>query len=269
MPELPEVEAVCLRLRRQAKGAKVAVFHAQRPNVTAPQYVEMVATVVAGRSIEGVRRRGKNILIDLSGNVTLRVHLRMTGDLYVVADARLRPVTVRAWFSLSDGRGLLFNDPRALGKIHLYAREEIDAEMAKLGVEPLSRTFRPQTLREAARGSRMPVKLFLMDQSVVAGLGNISAAEALFRAGIDPRKPAGRISPGRILRLHAEIVRVLRHAVQSASIAYKSPRRFEEAESFPNAVYDREGEECGNCGRIIRRIQQGGRSTYFCPGCQK
>ena len=263
------MESVCARLRRQVRGAQIAAFRAQRPNVNSPQSPDQVAAGVAGRKILRIRRRGKNILLDLEDNKTLRIHLRMTGDLYVVPDVRFRPATSRAWFELKDGRAILFDDSRALGKIHLHPTPEIDREMARLGVEPLSKAFRPVTLMEAAKGCRTPVKLFLMDQTIIAGLGNIYAAESLFRAGIHPRKPAGRISPPRLTRLHAEIVQVLRDAVQSAGIAYTSPGRFEETEFFPNAVYDREGEECGICGRIIRRIQQGGRSTYYCPGCQK
>ncbi len=262
------MEAVRRRLRKQALGAEIAAFAAQRPSVTAPQAPEEVARAVAGARILDVRRRGKNLLIDLDGGSTLRVHLRMTGDLSAVPDVRFRPVTVRAWFELTDGRGILFDDSRALGKIHIHPSAEIDSALGPLGVEPLSRSFRPETLVEAAKGRRTPVKLLLMDQTVVAGIGNIYAAEALRRAGIDPRRPAGRLSRARVERLHTQIVQVLRTAVQSASLEYMSPGRYE-AESFPLLVYDREGQECGTCGRRIRRIQQGGRSTYFCPGCQK
>ncbi len=269
MPELPEVEAVCRRLRKQALGAEIAAFQAQRPSVASPQTPDDIARATDGARLRAVRRRGKNILIDLTGGSTLRVHLRMTGDLYVIPDVRFRPVTARAWFELSDGRALIFDDSRALGKIHAYPTPEIENVLGHLGIEPLSKAFRPETLIDAARKSHKPVKLLLMDQTIIAGLGNIYAAEALFHAGIDPRLPANRIRAARLRRLHAEIVRVLRTAVQSASIAYMSPGRFSEAESFPLAVYDREGENCGICGRRIRRIPQGGRSTYFCPGCQR
>jgi formamidopyrimidine-DNA glycosylase len=269
LPELPEVEAVCHRLRKQALGAQITAFHAQRPSVTSPQTPDEIARASAGARIQAVRRRGKNILIDFTGGSSLRIHLRMTGDLYVIPDVRFRPVTARAWFELSDGRALVFDDSRALGKIHAYPTSEIESVLGHLGVEPLSKAFRPETLVEAARNSHRPVKLLLMDQTVVVGLGNIYAAEALFRAGIDPRRPADRIRAARLCRLHAEIVEVLRTAVQSTRIAYMSPGRFTEAESFPLAVYDREDGNCGMCGRTIRRIQQGGRSTYFCPGCQR
>jgi formamidopyrimidine-DNA glycosylase len=146
---------------------------------------------------------------------------------------------------------------------------EIDARMARLGPEPLSPEFSAAEFVAAARASRQPAKLFLIDQGRVAGLGNIYAAEALFRAGVDPRRVIGALSAPRLRRLHAAIVQVLEIAVQSAIEAYSGPGLIAESEAFPVAVYGREGESCLLCRRVIRRILQGGRSTYFCPGCQR
>jgi len=193
----------------------------------------------------------------------------MTGNLLVIADARMRPSTVRAWFEFDDGRAMVLDDPRALGRVTFHeGREEVDL-FSELGPEPLSDAFTPAGLADRARGSRKPVKIFLMDQRAVTGLGNIYAAEALFEAGIDPRRAAGRISRARLGRLHAAIVGILRVALDSAIRAYCEPGGFTEGENFPVAVYGRAGEPCPACGKPVKRIVQGGRSTYFCGRCQR
>lgn len=259
MPELPEVEAVCNRLRRTALGAEIAVARIFRPSVTRPQLVKTVEKRVSGRIIENIRRRGKNILIDLSGGEVLHIHLRMTGDLAVIPDARFRAATVRAAFEFSDGRAMVFNDPRALGKI--WAGEE---RLGKIGLEPLDASFTADAFDALMRASKQPVKLFLLDQRHVAGIGNIYAAEALFRARVDPRRPARSISSSRRLALRAAIIEVLQQAVAESERVYNAP-----GDEFPSAVYGREGEPCPRCHTPIRRILQGGRSTYFCPRCQR
>lgn len=269
MPELPEVEAVCRKLRRDAGGSEIVAAKVLRAAATRPQRPRRIESAVAGRTIEAIERRGKNILIHLSGALALRVHLRMTGDLYVIPDVRIRPATTRVWFELGDGRGLIFDDPRMLGKVHLHCAAELAAVLGELGLEPLDGGFTAERFVDLARRSRQPAKLFLMDQTRVAGLGNIYAAEALFRAGIHPRRGIGSVSRPRLERLHTAIVEVLREAVESAVRAYARPGEFGEAEGFPVAVYGRAGEACERCGRKIRRITQGGRSTYFCPGCQR
>jgi formamidopyrimidine-DNA glycosylase len=187
----------------------------------------------------------------------------------VVPDVRFRPVDARVWWELDGGRGLIYQDPRALGKVHLHRTSGIEELLADVGMEPLSTDFTREWFIETARMKRQPAKLFLMDQRHIAGLGNIYAAEALFQAGVHPGRVISSLSRKRLETLHGAIVRVLTDAVQSACIAYVTPGRFEEAEAFPLHVYDREGEACGTCRRRIRRIQQGGRSTYFCPGCQR
>jgi formamidopyrimidine-DNA glycosylase len=268
MPELPEVEAVCRRLRQDALGAAIISAHLARPGICAPQSPRSIERRVSGQSIEGIERRGKHILIRLAGDRTLQVHLRMTGDLHVIPDVRFRPVTARAWFELTDGRAIIFNDPRALGRINLRSTRELEECLSGVGVEPLDPGFTPAVLMELAQGSRQPVKPFLLNQQHVAGIGNIYAAEALFEARIDPRTTAGRLSPVRARRLHAAIVGVLERAVQSACIAYLHPGRFGEAEWFPVCVYGRRGEPCERCGRSIRRIEQNRPSTYKSPRCQ-
>lgn len=263
MPELPEVEAVCRKLRRDAVGACITEARLLRkPN-------RRLERSVAGREITQVARRGKNILLALGDDLTLRVHLRMTGNLYVVDDARLYSADVRAWFRFEDGRALVLEDPRALGVIELLRRRELSSLLESLGPEPLSEEFSYEAFAALARQSRQPAKVFLMDQSRVAGLGNIYAAEALHRARVHPAKPMNRLSARKLSALHKTIVDVLVDAVQSACIAYAGPGRFEARETFTLAAYGREGEPCPACGRRIRRMMQAGRSTYYCPGCQR
>jgi formamidopyrimidine-DNA glycosylase len=258
VPELPEVEAVCRRLREEALGAGIRRLEVRRASICKPDRAEDIEAAARGRKIESAARRGKHILVNLSGGITLYVHLRMTGNLYAIPDYRFAPHTARAIFELHDNRALVFDDPRALGKLTLQAR------LDQLGVEPLTPAFTAEKLKEML--TRQPAKTFLMDQRHVAGLGNIYAAEAMFHARQDPRKP---IAPKKVAAMHASIVGVLADAVHSAYSTYSKPGHLLAAEEQKLMVYGREGEPCRVCGRAIRRIPQGGRSTYFCAGCQR
>lgn len=269
MPELPEVEAVCRKLVAAAQGAGIVRAVAVRPAVCKPQTPEEVEQALAGCTLQAVERRGKNILLRFSGGRILRVHLRMTGNLYFIPDARFLPAATRFYLELSGGGGIVFDDPRALGRISLLTGGQLPALFAQIGPEPLAPDFTAESFVQSARNSRKPAKLYLMDQASIAGLGNIYAAEALFQAGIHPATPMNRISPLRLKRLHAAILDVLTAAVDSAVAAYSKPGVFSEGESYPVAVYGREGEPCFRCGRSIRRVRQGGRSTYHCPHCQR
>jgi formamidopyrimidine-DNA glycosylase len=194
----------------------------------------------------------------------------MTGNLFLIPDWRLHTTRARCVFELEGGAGLVFEDPRALGRVDLVPTGHLKARLDRaLGPEPLGAGFTPALFREMARASRQPAKLFLMDQRRLAGLGNIYAAEALHAARIDPRKPLARLRPSRLDALHAAIVRVLNDAVESAWNAYSGPGVWTEGETFDCQVYGREGLPCPACGKAIRRIPQGGRSTYFCANCQR
>jgi formamidopyrimidine-DNA glycosylase len=263
MPEMPEVEAVCRRLRADAVGARIqsaSVNRCARPEL---------ADAAAGRVILAVDRKAKHILIRLAGGVTLHAHLRMSGNLRVIPDSRLAPASARVLLRLKGGKGLILEDPRALARMEAVSSTEIDNRLASLGPEPLSPGFTTERFVELARSSRQPAKTFLMDQNRVSGLGNIYAAEALFRARIGPRRTVSELSRPRLARLHAAIVAIIADAVESAYLAYAGPGEFREAETFPVSVYGREGEPCTSCGGLIRRITQGGRSTYYCPRCQR
>src|SRR5258708_749488 len=232
MPELPEVEAVCRRLRKHAIGATIVSTHIERRRITAPQDPLEVETLATGRSIERIERRGKNILIGLSGGLAMRVHLRMTGNLYVGPDWRLRVAGVSAWFELDDGRALIFEDTRGLGALTIHDAASLRKLLDGLGPEPLSRQFTAETLIRSAAGLRQPAKQFLMDQRRVAGLGNIYAAEALFGARIDPRAPIRPTSRRKRAALREAIVRILRNATRSADRAYPRPGAFQWPEDF-------------------------------------
>jgi formamidopyrimidine-DNA glycosylase len=227
----------------------------------------MVESAVAGREIQAIRRIGKHILMDLDADgPTVHIHLRMTGNLYLVPDVRLHVASTRAWFRFADGSGIVFDDPRALGRISVRKPREVPPDV---GPEP--NQISADGFISLARGfSRSPMKLLLMDQSKIAGLGNIYAAEALFQARIHPAKPAGKVSARKLAELHAILIETLEAAKDSAYRAYSEPGYFAEGESFPVAVYGREGEPCPRCvTHKIRRIAQGGRSTYYCPKCQR
>jgi formamidopyrimidine-DNA glycosylase len=176
---------------------------------------------------------------------------------------------VRAWLALEDGRAVVLDDPRALGRITFHAAGEEAMLFQRLGPEPFSKEFTLDHFIAAAGRSSKPIKLLLMEQRAVVGLGNIYVAEALFQAGIHPARASSGISRKRLARLHGAIGAVLALAMGSAEAAYEKPGGFSEAEVYPVAVYGREGKECPHCKGCVKRIPQGGRSTYYCPKCQK
>jgi formamidopyrimidine-DNA glycosylase len=207
LPELPEVEAVCRRLRESlADRRRIVEARILRPGIVRPQDPAMVESAVAGREIQAIRRIGKHILMDLDADgPTVHIHLRMTGNLYLVPDVRLHVASTRAWFRFADGSGIVFDDPRALGRISVRKPREVPPDV---GPEP--NQISADGFISLARGfSRSPMKLLLMDQSKIAGLGNIYAAEALFQARIHPAKPAGKVSARKLAELHAILIETL------------------------------------------------------------
>jgi formamidopyrimidine-DNA glycosylase len=274
VPELPEVDAVVHGLRDDGLvGARLKKLTVLRPSVLSPQSAEEVAGRTVNQSVIGVRRRAKSILIDLGSGETIHVHLRMTGDMRIEADPKLyigpEAASVRLAWHLVHKRRLLFLDPRALGRVRVLTSIEVQAFDASLGIEPLSRAFTDGRFIALARRSNLPAKLFLLDQSKIGGLGNIYAAEALFRAGVSPLKPLKSLSDASLSNLRKVIREMLRSAVHSVYLAYRSPGGYRNHQNdFCRLVYGRSGEICLTCGTTIRRISQGGRSTYFCPRCQ-
>lgn len=252
---------------RRITGRRIVSGRIFRRRLCALMNPGSFARAVAGRRVSGVERRGKNILVHLN-DASLWIHLRMTGDLRIAGPGGLRARTVSADLLLDDGRSLVLDDSRGLAVLRVVGARRLARLAASLGVDPLSAEFTAERLAEMARRSRAAIKTLLMDQRRVAGLGNIYAAEALYRARVDPRRRASGLGAERVGRLHAAIVAVLRRALRSTLCAYRRPGGFDEAEAFRPAVYDREGRPCRRCGRAIRRLRQAGRSTYFCAGCQ-
>ena len=267
MPELPEVDAVVRRLHEAAANSTIHSVNIERPGNIAPQ-IPAAFRALHGATILNVRRRAKYIFIELSNKLRVQVHLRMTGNLYVLPDYRFRPHNTRIWFRLSDNRVLIYEDSRALGRMHLVTDEDIATTEAALGPEPLEDTFTPVLLKTILHSVKSPIKPAIMDQRRIAGIGNIYASEALWHARIDPHLPARDVSTRKVSALHKAIQKVLRHAVVSAYADYTQPGTFPGSESFGITVYGRNAQPCLKCKQSILRIVQAGRSTFFCPNCQ-
>ncbi|MFN2383653.1 MAG: bifunctional DNA-formamidopyrimidine glycosylase/DNA-(apurinic or apyrimidinic site) lyase [Gemmatimonadota bacterium] len=276
MPELPEVETIVRRLRRELPGRQVARAEVLRPNAVRGS-VRRFVTAVTGATIEAVERRAKFIVMRLSGRRVWVSHLRMTGKWQFIArGGAALPGYTRAVFDFEDGARLVFVDPRTLGEMEVLSAGAWRARDAALGVEPLSPAFTAEELMTRFAGSRRAIKEWLLDQTHVAGLGNIYVVEALWRARVSPRRRACHVGPVRARRLHAAIIDVLTAAVaKQGTTLGKGVTHYTDATGDPGAfydflqVYDREGEPCARCGTAIRRITQGQRSTYYCPGCQR
>jgi formamidopyrimidine-DNA glycosylase len=276
MPELPEVEAVRRRLEPAMRGAKIEQVLLRRANLRRP-FPQGFASRLTGRRIRTIERRGKYLLAALDSGDTLLMHLGMSGSFRISRAAKRRAVAGAATgdlhdhvvFSLSNGVTITFNDPRRFGVMDLLEDGQASARvLAAMGPEPLGSAFDADALARALTGKRVPLKVALLDQRVVAGLGNIYASEALHLAGLSPRRQsstlvtaAGRPTP-RASRLATAIKLVLRAAIARKERPYRAGRFM---------VYEREGEPCltQGCDGTIRRISQAGRSTFYCPVCQR
>jgi formamidopyrimidine-DNA glycosylase len=275
MPELPEVEHVVRALRRLVVGRRIVATEVRLSKLIAPTTSSAFKRKIKA-TITGVSRRGKFILIELDCDRILAVHLRMTGKfLYLSADDAL-PKHARAIFYFDNDRRLVFSDQRKFGVMKLVAKSRLSKTkgISELAPEPFSDEFSFDYLKAALARSRRTLKTLLLDQTRVLGLGNIYAAEALFRAGISPFKTAATLSTKRVARLHFEILEVLRDAITDSStsrIDLEQPDGFTYGEAFERfwQVYEREGEPCVKCDARIRRVVHGGRSTYWCPKCQR
>ncbi|MBA3357531.1 MAG: bifunctional DNA-formamidopyrimidine glycosylase/DNA-(apurinic or apyrimidinic site) lyase [Pyrinomonadaceae bacterium] len=276
MPELPEVEHIVRALRRAVLGRQIIATEIRLPKLISPTSPSVFNNKLKGSRISGVGRRGKFILIDLDSGKVLVVHLRMTGKFLVLTPDDPLPPHAHAVFYLDDERRLVFRDQRQFGVMKLVANSRLlkTKGITELAPEPFSDEFSVGYLRETLARSRRTLKTLLLDQTRVVGLGNIYAAEALFRAGINPFKTASGLSARRVERLHQAIRDVLRAAVSGSSasrINLENPNGFSYGETFGKVwqVYEREGKACFKCGARIRRLTHGGRSTYWCPRCQR
>jgi formamidopyrimidine-DNA glycosylase len=259
MPELPEVEFASRVLRKAVVGKTVRdvkVLHRSQRRGLPPRDVARVR----GASISGIERRGKHQLISLSTGDTLIVHFRMTGDWLVDVSANPTPEYARIVLETDDGTRVSLVDPRALSAVTLSRAGE--ASLPDLGPDAADPTIDVTVVERALARRRIAIKLALLDQRLLAGVGNIYAAEALWTARIDPRAIASSLTRARCARLLDAVRTVLEKAARSTG-------RYRENGAGRFEVYDREGLPCSRCGARIRRIVQGGRSTYFCPRCQR
>ncbi len=268
MPELPEVETTVRGLAHVLEGRRIAAVEARRPDLRRALPPDLGQRLTGAR-VTALRRRAKYGLIDTDRGDTLIFHLGMSGRWRI--DPREVEKHDHFLVTTDDGRCLALNDARRFGSLDLERTEALDAwpPFAALGPEPL--TLGAAELRRRLKGRSAAIKLLLLDQSVVAGLGNIYVCEALFRAGIHPRRAGGSVSRARIERLVPAIKAVLEEAIAAGGSSlrdFASPDGALGYFSKSFAVYGREGQPCA-CGGRIRRIVQGGRSTFYCARCQR
>lgn len=258
MPELPEVERAKRLVERAAVGKLIVDLLLLHPSLVRRVPADRVERA-KGRRIVAVERRGKHQRLHLDDGAAIEVHFIMTGDWEILAAGAVEPAHVRASIVLDDGSRVALVDPRALGKLTVV--EPGVTTLPLLGPEPFDDAFDAAYLRKALSKRRGPIKPALLDQRIVAGVGNIYAAEALWAAKISPKAVASRLSEARLGTLVNAIRSVLRRS--------PAARYTDDARSARWRVYDREGKKCARCGGRIKRIVQAGRSTYYCPTCQK
>ena len=279
MPELPEVEAVARTLRPLVERRKIRCVHVLHPIATKPQPPSQLARVAEGQRILSVQRKGKYLWLQLRKGI-LTFHFKLDGQLLwfpsarkmlEVANQKPSGVHVDVAFELDKGV-LAFADGRHFGRVLVWDSAEANSALAQLGVDAISPEFTPKRFAELLAASKRPLKEFLLDQTRVAGIGNIYSCESLWNARLNPFRPANSLKPQESRRLHKAIVSVLARALECC---LHPPPDFRDATWWFQGlekilrVYDREGQPCRRCGHEIKRIARGGRSTYFCAHCQK
>ena len=281
MPELPEVETVARDLRGLVLNAEIAGATSLWHGTLRTHAPEAIGAALAGRRIESVGRRGKQLVIGLSGDAVMTIHLKMTGQLFVVPRATPVDPYVRLVMAFRDGRDLRFRDIRKFGKIGLYAVDRETGEpinelggaavFAGTGPEPLDDAFTLRVFRERLRARRGRLKPLLLDQSFVAGIGNIYADEALWAARLHPLRSAASLHPADERRLYFEFRRILAEAIvrRGSSVDDYTAPEGDGSMQEHLLVYQRAGAPCARCGRPIRRIVVGARATHFCSWCQR
>ena len=276
MPELPEVETVRRALAPAMEDRQILHAHVGRPDLRWP-LPDQLASRLDGRVVGGLQRRGKYVLLPLDQGETMLLHLGMSGSIRI--HQAQPPIGKHDHIVLTMGSGManaaeswiVFNDPRRFGWLDLY-RGEVHPMLVDMGPEPLGNSFSADHLVAALAGRKGPIKTTLLDQALVAGIGNIYACEALFMAGLSPRRKAGTIRGGRADRLVAAIRSVLASAIEDGGTSLRDHvQPGGEIGYFVQrlTVYGRDGQLCGTCGATIRRITQSGRSSFYCPDCQR
>lgn len=283
MPELPEVETIRGQLAPLVQGRRLLGLEVLDGRWSRPLSPRELEGALEGRRVERLGRRGKYLVWSFEGDVHLAQHLRMTGALLADPDPEPAHVRVRMRFGAqrpraggargTGGMRVVVDDPRRFGTGELLADgEQLDAFFgARLGVEPFEAAFTAEHLHELARACRAPVKAFLLDQRRIAGVGNIYADEALYRAGVHPRRAAGRLTRAQWARVREGVLEALAAGIDARGASIDD---FRHVDGVRGAFQDRflahrrAGEPCGRCGRTIEKIVVAGRGTYVCPGCQ-
>ncbi len=272
MPELPEVETVRSRLEPVLVGRTFEMVDIRDSRLTRPLDPAEVAAELEGERVGRVERRGKYLVVRFESGLVLLVHLRMTGGFQHPRNGDVDERHVRAVVKLDDGSDVLYRDVRRFGTWLVLADDELEPYLStRLGDEPLGEAFSAAALTQRLRGRRAPIKAALLDQRTLAGVGNIYADEALWRARISPRRPAGELTQAELRKLHRGIRDSLRAGIarQGATLRdYRAPDGTRGRMQHEFKVYGRGGEPCPRCGTPIEKTRLGGRGTWFCPHCQ-
>jgi len=274
VPELPEVETIRRQLAPALTGRRIESVRVLDPRWCEPAPPEAIEDALRGRVIEEVGRRGKYLIVSTEDDVHLVMHLRMTGNLLLAADDEEDPAHLRVDIRLDGGTRLLFVDVRRFGTGDVLLGGDVLADYfgSRLGVEPLSADFTAEALRAMARGRKQPVKAFLLNQERIAGVGNIYADEALWRAMIHPLRPVGTLKRAQIEALRDAVVESLELGIDSKGASIDDYRHVDgERGSFQDrfVAYSRAGEPCFRCGTPMEKLRAAGRGTYVCPNCQR
>ncbi len=275
MPELPEVETVRLGLVPVLEKHRIAGIALHRNGLRSPFAGDFAATLQGARVVR-LRRRAKYILADLDNGHTWLVHLGMSGSFRTITAKKpfVQGTHDHVVITLDDGLRLIYTDPRRFGQMEAFASsaEATHPALSKLGPEPLDESFNGAVLAARLKGKKIAIKIALLDQRVVAGVGNIYACEALFKAGIDPTTQAGTLPATKTRQLATAIRQVMKDALASGGSTLRDHRQLDGSTGYFQhnfAVYGHEGEPCGNCTckgkQSVRTITQGGRTTFFCP----
>jgi formamidopyrimidine-DNA glycosylase len=271
MPELPEVETIRRQLAPYVEGSTIERVEILDPRWTRPKSPVEVERQLRDVDVLRLGRSGKYLVMELSGDRHLIMHLRMTGALLI--DAPVEPLHTRVRFRLNGGRSLLYVDPRRFGTGHLLQGVALrDAYLTqRLGIEPFSAEFTAEHMFQLTRGRRAPIKSFVLDQRRIAGVGNIYADEALFRAGIHPLRRAGGLTRPQLARLRDAIEQALQAGIDAKGASIDDFRHIDGARgSFQDRflIHRRAGQPCHRCGATVRKLIVGGRGTYVCERCQ-
>jgi len=272
MPELPEVETIVRGLRKNILGKKIRLIKLFSPKIDKDNYRGWLDDLTGRRFID-IRRRGKNLLIDLSGDNTLWVHLKMTGQFYHMPDnIPVGKHNLMVFYLAGDNRTLRFNDPRRFGRVRLFPTEEVIRQPGLANLGPESLGIPASEFIALFKSAHRMIKPALLDQTFLAGLGNIYADESLYAARIHPRKMTDGITTRKLNNLHDTIQKILKKAIRLMGTSVNTFAGINgQTGTFQNylLVYGREGEPCRRCGAKIRREKIGSRSAHYCPRCQR